>query len=125
MHIIFGDSVNLIPDSYTVLKLDTIRYAPTQQLIPTWCVVEKIPLAEFAQAEANRKIHNDLMEQYYQRNWDFCLRAISSLQGAWDKELDSFYEDLKRRVEDLVQNPPDETWDGLLIKTSDQDQEAK
>ena len=124
MHIIFGDAVNLIPDSYTVLQLDTVRVEPTGQLIPTWCVVEKIPLAEFAVAESNKKIHHDLMEQYYQRNWDFCLRAVESLHGAWDCELDSFYEDLTRRVQDLVQNPPGEAWDGLIVKTVDLDQEA-
>lgn len=118
MHIIFGDSVKSISDSYTLLELDTIKLMPDQKLIPTWCVIEKVSLEDFPVLESRKKIHADLIEQYRKQNWNFCLRAIETLLGCWNNELDTFYVELGKRIGELMANPPDNTWDGTLIRSS-------
>lgn len=118
MYIIFGDAVKDIPNSYTLLELDTIKLMPEQKLIPTWCVLEKVLLEDFPVLESRKKIHTDLMEQYRVRNWDFCLRAIEALLGSWNNEVDSFYVELGRRIGELMANPPGEDWDGTLVRLS-------
>ena len=118
MNIIFGDAVQHVPDSFTVLELDTIRFVPDNQLIKTWCLLEKIPLQEFATIESNKKIHQDLIAQYRLKNWDFCMQAIGALLGAWDGELDEFYTVMGQRIRELIQHPPSADWDGCLIRSS-------
>jgi len=116
MNIIFGDVVKQIPNSYTILELDTIRFMPANQCVPAWCVLENIPLEELHLVESNKKMHEDLIAQYRQRNWDFCSQAITALLGCWNKDLDTFYYHLLNRVSQYQQTPPPDDWDGTLIK---------
>lgn len=114
MNIIFGDAVNTIPNSYTVLELDTFRL-PDNTTSVAYCVVEKIPLTEFDKLEAYRKVHADLLVNYRAREWTYCEHAIEGLVGKWNGELDSFYSNLLLRVINYKQNQPPDDWDGILI----------
>jgi hypothetical protein len=115
MNIIFGDAIHNVPDSYTVLELDTFRLADGSQST-AYCVVEKIPLADFDKLEAYKKVHDDLLTYYRAREWTYCEHAIEGLMGKWNGELDSFYSNLLLRVMEYKQTPPDEVWDGCLIR---------
>ena len=115
MNIIFGDSINTIPDSYTVLELDTFRSADGATSV-AYCVVEKIPLADFDKLEAYKKVHADLLANYRRREWTYCEHAIEGLMGKWNGELDSFYSDLLVRVQSYRQNPPANNWNGVRVK---------
>ena len=55
MHIIFGDAVKEIPDRFTVLELDTFRFKDQNKVATAYCVVEKIPLAEFSLIASNKE----------------------------------------------------------------------
>lgn len=116
MQIIFGDSVNLVRERFTVLELDTFQVANTDQIVTAWCVVEKIPLEEIGMTENLVKIHQDMMDQYRQKQWNFCLQALGHLKGRWGGEVDSFYQDLEKRIEYLQQNTPDDNWTPVRIK---------
>jgi hypothetical protein len=116
MNIIFGDSLKDIPDSYTVLELDTFRLADGQ-ISTAYCIVEKIPLGDFVKLEAYKRIHQDLLDNYRRREWTYCEHAIEGLMGKWNHELDTFYTDLLQRVLNYKQNPPAEDWQGIVVKT--------
>jgi hypothetical protein len=115
MNIIFGDSIKDIPDNYTVLELDTFK-TPNGSTSVAYCIVEKIPLAEFSKLDSYKKVHADLIENYRRREWTYCEHAIEGLMGKWNGELDSFYIDLLQRVLNYKKTPPGEEWDGSLIK---------
>ena len=116
MHIIFGDAVKEIPDSFTVLELDTFRLANENRTVTAYCVVEKIPLAEFTILAANKELHSNLIKYYRQHHWDYCEQAIGALIGKWNGELDSFYTDLQLRISELKNTKIDDSWDGNLLK---------
>ena len=116
MHIIFGDAVKEIPDSFTILELDTFRRVSENEIVSAYCVVEKIPLTEFTTLDAHKKIHADLIKYYKQRHWDYCEQAIAGLMGKWNGELDTFYVDLLNRVTGFKTNEPPRDWDGTRVK---------
>lgn len=116
MNIIFGDIPHEMAQTHTVLELDTFRLMPSQTVLKTWCVVDNVPLTEFSRLEHNKIIHQQLIEHYRQRHWDYCRSAIFSLTGCWNGELDSFYEHLSSRVEQLSQLELDDNWDYALVK---------
>lgn len=116
MNIIFGDAVEMLPDDYVVLELDTVLVLPMNQKIKTWCVIESLDTSDYINFDNNKRLHNELLEQYRHRNWSRALNIIDSLIGQWGKEIDSFYEVLKSRISDLQNNPPNETWDGCVVK---------
>jgi hypothetical protein len=115
MNIIFGNAIGHVPDSYTVLELDTFRL-PDGTTSIAYCVVEKIPLTEFDKLDAYRKVHADLLTNYRAREWTYCEHAIEGLMGKWNGELDSFYSNLLLRVLNFKQNTPADSWDGFLVK---------
>ena len=116
MHIIFGSTAQEIPNSFTVLELDTFRMVKENRTDTAYCVVEKIPLTELAMLDAYKKIHADLVQYYRQRQWNYCENAIEGLMGRWNGELDTFYSDLLARVIDFKKNEPDSDWDGTLLR---------
>jgi hypothetical protein len=115
MNIIFGDSVNNIAANFTCLELDTFRM-PNGDIMPTWCVVEKVGLSEFPLLDAHKKIHADLIQYYRDRQWNYCEQAIQGLMGKWGGELDTFYTDLLQRVMAFKENEPSSDWDGILSR---------
>lgn len=115
MNIIFGTPNSDILEKYTVLELDTFRL-PDGQLHASYCVVEKIPLQEFAMTDALKKVHADLIHYYRQREWDYCLQAIEGLTGKWNGEVDSFYAHLSERIKQYQVTPPPESWDSVILQ---------
>jgi hypothetical protein len=116
MNIIFGkQEADKLDSKYTVLPLDTITIKSSGPMT-VYCVVESMPLDEWAKADALKKLHGNLMEEYYKRNWDFCEQAIEQLNGFWGKELDTFYEELLNRVQNFKENPPADNWNGIVAK---------
>jgi len=116
MNIIFGDAVNQVVDTHTVLELDTFKLMPSEQLVKTYCVIDTIPLTEFPQLENNKHIHQQLIEQYKQQNWEFCRSAAHSLIGCWNGEMDTFYQHLVSRIDEYVTNPPGNEWTPVITR---------
>lgn len=103
-------------EKYTVLELDTIRIIPGNIEVTAYCVVETIPITELPLTESKTNLHNNLMENYRKRDWNYCHQALEHLIGSWNKELDSFYEDIRNRVNLYMENDPGPTWDSVIEK---------
>lgn len=117
MHIIFGDNApSVLANNYTLLELDTFNIPSKNQDVKAFCVVTQLPLEEYGLLESNKKVHADLILQYRAQNWEFCKLAIQVLKGKWGGELDSFYNDLEKRISEYQDNPPGENWVWTLTK---------
>ena len=115
MNIILDEAqVELMKQKHTVLELDTFRLMPAQQEVTAWCVVTNIPLMEMSLIDNHRRLHQELIENYQNRNWSFCEQAIEHLVGKWDGELDSFYQEVHSRVLKFKTNDPGAEWDGII-----------
>jgi hypothetical protein len=115
MNIIFGSPNSELLEKYTVLELDTFKML-NNKLHTSYCVIEKIPLEEFAMIDALKKIHADLIHYYRLQHWDYCLQAIEGLTGKWNGELDTFYNHMTQRIKQYQESPPPESWDGTILK---------
>lgn len=116
MNIIFGDSTKQIPDCYTVLELDSFRNTGSDQTFTAYCLVEKMAINEFANLEAYKKIHADLIDAYRNQHWNYCEQAIEGLTGKWNGELDTFYIDLLNRVRQHKENGVPSDWTATIVK---------
>ena len=116
MHIIFKNTIADIEEKYTVLDLDTFRL-PDGSLHTACCVVENMPIMELSKASHLKDLHSDLIKEYGNKNWNFCEQALDHLMGKWGGELDSFYSDLKTRIENLKNMTLDDTWSPVIDRT--------
>lgn len=115
MNIILGeDRARSLTDRYAVLPLDTFYLRDTGQNVQSFCVVESIPVNELSQFTQWFDLHNKLMENYTKQNWQFCEQAIEHLLGKWNKELDTFYQDLLIRVRSRKPHGIDPDWTSVI-----------
>ena len=118
MNIIFGlESVTPFEERYTVLELDTFVLHPTNEVMTAFCLVETIPIQEMPAVDSLKELHSNLMAEYRKRNWHYCEDAIAHLTGKWGGELNSFYTELYKRIQDLKQSDLPESWTGRVDKT--------
>jgi len=116
MHIIFGESQALVlKEKYTVLELETFRVK--DGLIKTFCVVDQIPIEQITKIESMRNLHEQLIENYYKKDWNFCEQAIEHLIGQWGGELNTFYSFISNNVKAYKETDPGESWTGIVDKT--------
>ena len=65
MHIVLTQQVaDELRKKYTVLELDTFRLVSEGTVKTAYCVIEKLPLQEFANLDAYIKVHQDIIHYY-------------------------------------------------------------
>lgn len=112
MNIILGnDNLDTISTRYTVLPLDKIRVAKSPDAIQSYCLIENLPIGEMFHLDNWINLHKNLMINYERRNWLYCVQAIEHLKGKWNGELDSFYDHLESRINELQQQEIPDGWD--------------
>lgn len=119
MHIIFGSqAAQEASEKYTVLPLDQIQIEPQGPVIDTYCIIEKeqLSLEEIGQMENFSKLHVKLMENYRKKNWNFCEQAIEHLHGRWSGTVNTFYDEISRRVAKYKEQDPGPDWNGVYEK---------
>jgi len=114
--IIDPDQIDRYRENYTVLELDTIRIVPLNKLVTAYCVVDTIPIVELPLTQSKINLHANLLINYRKRDWNYCHQALDHLIGSWNKELDSFYEDIRSRINAYMKNDPGDHWDGVIEK---------
>jgi hypothetical protein len=121
MKVIFGKQVaESLADRMTILELDTFFQPGLVDPITVYAVLENtsVPISEIPVIEQQRELHNTMMLEYRQRNWNYCEQALEHLLGKWCGELDSFYQELSTRIDTLKQTTLPEDWTGIVINTT-------
>lgn len=115
MNIVIGEE-NVLPlrERYTVLSLDMFHVAGQDNVTKSYCVVETVPLQEVKQLAQWRDLHENLMINYGRQNWNYCEQAIEHLQGRWNRELDTFYQDLLTRIQARKPHGVDPNWSPVI-----------
>jgi hypothetical protein len=122
MYIIFGDDqVASMREKYSILELDTIRIGAHGPELKAYAVVENIAIPDLPMVESWTKLHENLINYYRKKDWNFCEQAIDNLIGSFNGELDSFYSEIQSRVNSYKENNPGEDWDWVIEKTSTPD----
>ena len=119
MNIIFGrEQAAKLAENYTVLELDTIRITSEGPEVTAFCVVETIPILKMSQLESMKSLHQNLLVEYRKRNWNYCNQALEHLVGFWGEDMDTFYQNLKGRLDEYEANAPGEDWSGVITTNS-------
>jgi len=112
MNIIFGDeNINQLEEKYIVLELDTFRVQ--DKLTPTYCVIDSANIGNIKTVESNTDLHRNLIKNYKKGDFNFCNQAIGHLRGKFNGELDTFYDEVAKRISSF---PSDEEWDSVITR---------
>lgn len=100
MNVIFDREVaEKIKEQYLVLELET--FPAGDKKVECFCIVEykDIPLEELANLPQYKKLHEYLVEQIKAGNYSNTIKQIiPGLKGKFAGELDSFYDEITKRI---------------------------
>lgn len=116
MKVIFGkENAERFKDKYIVLEMDTFNVTNIGEL-NTYCVLsaEEIALGQLTELQHWTKFHDKLLNGYKTKQWNFCLDCIVNLRGKFGGEIDSFYDNLKERIESNIENGVPDDWTPVL-----------
>lgn len=127
MHIIFGKEkvqldesdvdIDTLKTQYSIVPLDRVRYSEQGEVIQSWCLLSGENTSTMEEAPHLPRLielHENMMQNYYRREWKFCEDAAENLKGRFGGELDSFYQHFLNRVRNYIDNDPDVNWDGVI-----------
>ena len=100
MQIIFGrENAEKLRERYTVLDLETVEKEGTS--LEVFCLIpgDKIGLADLPQLDSWTKLHNDFLNGYHTQQYDYCRQCIEHLIGKFGGEVDTFYEEILKRID--------------------------
>jgi len=108
MDIIFGrENAERLREKYTVLDLETVEKDGVS--LEVFCLIpaDKIGLTDLPQLDAWIKLHNDFLNGYHTQQWNYCRQCIEHLTGKFGGEVDTFYDEILRRINEIEPVKPD------------------
>lgn len=100
MNIIFGrENAEKLREKYTVLDLEKLVVEGKD--VEVFCLIpaEKIALPDLPQLEQWINLHNDFLKGYHKKEWNYCRQCIEHLTGKFGGEVDTFYEEILKRID--------------------------
>jgi len=93
-----AEAAEKLKGAHTVLELET--FMVKDKPVTTYCVVpaEKIGLNEFVTLDQNRTMHAAFIEAFKNNNFKLCEDLSTHLIGKFGGELDTFYEEILKRI---------------------------
>jgi hypothetical protein len=100
MQLIFGrENAEKLREKYTVLDLETVEKDGVS--LEVFCLIpgDKINIMELPQLESWVKLHHDFIHGYQTQQYNYCRQCIEHLMGKFNGEVDTFYEEIIRRID--------------------------
>ena len=105
MQLIFGrDNAEKLREKYTVLDLEIVEVEGKP--LEVFCLIpgEKIGFTDLPQLDKLIQLHNDFLNGYNTQQYEFCRQCVEHLTGKFGGEVDTFYEEIIKRI-NLVDPP--------------------
>ena len=117
MNIIFDtENIESIRNNNILLELDTFYFSKIDRTSTAYSVIENIKITDFDKIEKNQKLHADMINSYKNKDFELCQELIQLLLGAFNGEVDSFYDELTRRVSTLQNQTIPQDWNGVITR---------
>lgn len=117
MNIIFDNGdISELKNNNILLELDTFYFSSLNKTATAYTVIENVNIVEFGKVPQIQKLHAELIQAYKSKNFKLCQDLIDVLRGAFNGEIDSFYQDLAHRIVQLSNQQILDNWTGVLIK---------
>lgn len=99
MYIIVGaERASILRNTHTVLSLEKIVREDIEDR--AYCVVpsEAVNFLEISQLTQYVDLHEQFVAEYEKGNYQYCRDAVEHLYGKFGGELDTFYDEILKRI---------------------------
>jgi hypothetical protein len=99
MYIIIGEEkADILRESHTVLSLEKIKKDNFEDR--AYCIIpsDVVGIAELSLLKQYVDLHEQFVTEYEKGNYKYCQDASEHLYGKFGGELDSFYDEILKRI---------------------------
>jgi adenylate cyclase len=115
VRIILGtDTAKYVEDEYFVLELDTIAVKGKTEGVTIYTVLS----SSNEEYLDSRKAHNEMLSDYRVRDWNHARALLTELAGAFDNQMDYYYNMMSERIDYFELNDPGIQWGGITRMTT-------
>jgi hypothetical protein len=103
VELIFGrKNAEMLREKYTVLDLETVTDQEGNSM-EVFCLIpaDKINIGDLPSLEQWKKLHNEFLHGYHTQQYNYCRQCIEHLKGKFGGEIDSFYDEILRRINEV------------------------
>ena len=108
-------------EQYSLVPLDKIRIGKNKEVLQSWCLIPadnaKV-LDDAPHLPRLIELHETMMQNYYEQQWDYCIESAEKLLGKFGGEVDSFYEIFIERCQQNKTHGVKDNWDGVITRVS-------
>ena len=102
MQLIFGrENAEKLREKYTVLDLETVEKEGHKLEVFFLISADKFSICDLPQIDNWVKLHNDFLNGYHTQQYNFCRQCIEHLTGKFGGEVDTFYEEILKRIDSV------------------------
>lgn len=103
---------------YFTLELDCIAVKGKKDGVNIHTVFYNPPAEQIAEWNDDKEVHNLMLQCYREQKWASAIKLVNDLKGAFDGEMDHYYDLWLERISEMQAANLPEDWDGVFRATS-------
>jgi len=107
-----------VEGEYFTLELDCIAVKGKKEGVTIYTVFYNPAETEMAEWKHNKEVHDLMLEYYRKQDWSKAIALVETLKGAFDGQMDHFYDLWSERIEEMNAANLSADWDGVFRATS-------
>jgi adenylate cyclase len=107
-----------VEGEYFTLELDCIAVKGKKEGVTIYTVFYNPAETEMAEWKHNKEVHDLMLEYYRKQDWSKAIALVETLKGAFDGQMDHYYDLWSERIEEMKAANLSADWDGVFRATS-------
>ena len=103
---------------YFTLELDCIAVKGKKDGVNIHTVFYNPPAEQAAEWSDDKEVHNLMLQCYREQKWASAIKLVNDLKGAFNGEMDHYYDLWLERISEMQTANLSEDWDGVFRATS-------
>jgi adenylate cyclase len=103
---------------YFTLELDCIAVKGKKDGVNIHTVFYNPPADQMAEWNDDKEVHNLMLQCYREQKWASAIKLVNDLKGAFNGEMDHYYDLWLERISEMQASDLPEDWDGVFRATS-------
>jgi adenylate cyclase len=103
---------------YFTLELDCIAVKGKKDGVNIHTVFYNPPANQMAEWNDDKEVHNLMLQCYREQKWASAIKLVNDLKGAFNGEMDHYYDLWLERITEMQTANLPEDWDGVFRATS-------
>ena len=112
------ETAGRLDDEFFTVELDCIAVKGKKEGVNIFTVFRNPPADQTSDWNDNKEVHNLMLQCYREQKWASAIKLVNDLKGAFNGDMDHYYNIWLERIAEMQAAELPEDWDGVFRATS-------